>query len=119
LRYDLQKRFKRIDDIQDPDPNNPMRLRFQELQRTVRSYTRDRSWFAKRRDSRAAKPHETTAYRSSRYPGPDQRRGRRAHGKRTSQERGGSRWPFLATSKVTLPVRHRFAVRAKRCSLAG
>ena len=43
LRYDLQKRFKRIDDIQDPDPNNPMRLRFQELQRTVRSYTRDRS----------------------------------------------------------------------------
>jgi len=42
LRYDLQKRFERIDDIQDPDPNNPMSLRFQELQRTVRSYTRDR-----------------------------------------------------------------------------
>lgn len=37
LRYDLQKRFKRIDDIQDPDPNNPMRLRLQELIWMVRS----------------------------------------------------------------------------------
>jgi len=37
LRYDLQKRFERIDDIQDPDPNDPMSLRFQEPQRTVRS----------------------------------------------------------------------------------
>jgi hypothetical protein len=35
LRHDLQKWFARIDDIEDPDPNNPMNLRFQEPQRTV------------------------------------------------------------------------------------
>ena len=37
LSLELQKRFERMDDIQDPDPNNPMRLRFQEPQRAVRS----------------------------------------------------------------------------------
>jgi len=37
LRYDLRKRFERLVDIQDPDPNDPMSLRFQEPQRTVRS----------------------------------------------------------------------------------
>jgi len=37
LRYDLKKRFEGIEDIQDPDPNDPMSLRFQEPQRTVNS----------------------------------------------------------------------------------
>jgi len=37
LSLELQKRFERMDDIQDPDPNNPMNLKFQEPQRTVRS----------------------------------------------------------------------------------
>ena len=35
LRYDLQKRFERLDDIQDPDPNDPMSLIFQEPHRPV------------------------------------------------------------------------------------
>jgi len=30
LSLELQKRFERMDDIQDPDPNNPMNLKFQE-----------------------------------------------------------------------------------------
>jgi len=37
LRNDLKKRFERIDDIQDPDPNDPMSVGFQEPRRTVRS----------------------------------------------------------------------------------
>ena len=30
LSLELQKRFERMDDIQDPDPNNPLNLKFQE-----------------------------------------------------------------------------------------
>jgi len=37
LSLELRKRFERMDNIQDPDPNNPMNLKFQEPQRTVRS----------------------------------------------------------------------------------
>ena len=37
LSLELRKRFERMDNIQDPDPNNPMKLKFQEPQRTVRS----------------------------------------------------------------------------------
>ncbi len=37
LSLELQKRFERMDNIQDPDPNNLMNLKFQEPQRTVRS----------------------------------------------------------------------------------
>jgi hypothetical protein len=37
LRLELQQRFERIDGKQDPDTNNPMSLRFQKPQRTVRS----------------------------------------------------------------------------------
>jgi hypothetical protein len=37
LSLELRKRFELMDEMQDPDPDNSMSLRFQEAQRTVRS----------------------------------------------------------------------------------
>jgi len=36
LRSELRKSFERVDNNQDPDPNNPMNFEFQEPQRTIR-----------------------------------------------------------------------------------
>jgi hypothetical protein len=34
LSLELRKRFERMDNIQDPDPNNPMNLKFQRMVRS-------------------------------------------------------------------------------------